>query len=185
MGVDPGFANMGVSVLEWNGPGTPIQAIAGYVVSTDKKDADRVTSDDTRRMRMLWMNLEQTIKTYQPHIIGVEAYTVYKPTQGGSQGKGTGWKALFAYAMTCTMSFSHNIPLKVFMPTDLKRRVASKVDASKVDVERALAARGIDLSAVLADLPGGKHEHAADAAGHGLMALADYVQETCQIDNLL
>lgn len=173
LGIDPGFANMGVGVLDWPNPpdGKP-QIIEAYVVST-KKGKGKVTEDDLRRMQMLWLNIEQSIHEFKPDVIGVEVYTVYKPSQGG-QGKGAGWKALFAYAMTCSMAFKYDIPVINYMPADLHRRVSDASYASKTAVEQGVIRRTAGLEDILEGIPQSKHEHAADACGHGLMALVDH-----------
>lgn len=179
MGVDPGFASMGVAVIEWGGPGTTPTVLDAYVVRTTKGRgaALRVTEDDVRRMQVLWLNLEQTFQEHKPDALGVETYTVYKPTQGGHAGKGAGWKALYAYGMTCAMAFKYAVPLYPFLPSDLHRRVGDPKAASKLAVEHGVLRRTAGLDTILEGLPTNQHEHAADACGHALMALADHAAQ--------
>lgn len=176
VGVDPGFASLGVGVLRINAespPGTLPEVVEAYVATTQKsRRARRITDDDVRRMQALWLNIFQTIDEYKPQVIGVECYTVYKPTQGGHAGKGSGWKALFAYAMTCAVGFGADIPVLAFTPTELKRGVCGRPDADKLDVEQGLYTKVSGLQQALAGLPAGMHEHAADAVGHAYLALA-------------
>lgn len=175
LGIDPGFAKLGLAVLEYEPSAGPPRVIEATVVTTTKSSkAERTTEDDVQRMQTLWRNIEQFVVQYKPDVIGVEVYTVYKPTQGGHKGKGAGWKALFAYGMACGAAFAHDIPLRVYLPSDLKRRVASRVDASKLDVERSLYNLTSNLPTILAGIPPSAHEHAADAVGHALMALTDW-----------
>lgn len=167
-----------MAVLDWEeGAGKP-NVVMATVVVTEKavRGHDRISHDDVRRMQLLWMNLQQAVIEYAPQIIGVETYTVYKPTQGGRAGKGTGWKAGWGYALACGAGFAHNIEVIPFQPRDLKRRVAGGQSAGKLDVEEALYDRLTGLEDALADLPPNKHEHAADAAGFALLALAHTLQ---------
>jgi len=175
LGIDPGFASMGIGVADWGGPGHTPEIIEAFVVST-KKGKGKVTYDDVRRMNILWLNIEQSIAEFKPDVIGVEVYTVYKPSQGG-QGKGAGWKALYAYAMTCAMAFKYDIPVYPYMPADLHRRIGNPDAASKYAVEKGVLARSAGLQPLLDGIPSAKHEHAADACGHALMALADFAKE--------
>lgn len=175
LGIDPGFASMGFGVIDWVA-GTPPHVYDAFVVTT-RKGAGKATQDDIRRMQILWLNIEQAIHEYQPDVIGIETYTVFGNPRGRA-GKGTGWKALHGYSMSCAMAFKYDIPVLPFMPADLKRRVANNTSATKTDVERALGTRVTGLPEALAGLPSSVHEHAADACGHGLMALADHAQQS-------
>jgi Holliday junction resolvasome RuvABC endonuclease subunit len=168
---------MGVGVVETDSPNAP-KVVEAFVVKTIKgKGSGKITDDDVRRMQILWLNIEQSILEYKPDVIGVEVYTVYKPSQGGHRGKGTGWKALYAYAMTCAMAFKHDIPVLPFMPADLHRRVGNPKEASKFAVQQGVNRRTAGLQTVLDNIPISQHEHAADACGHGLMALSDFSKE--------
>lgn len=176
---------MGVGVLEWDPtpandepscPANKPRVLEAYVVATSKSHrAERVVQDDVRRMQELWLNLRQSVTEHNPDVFGVEAYTVYKPTQGGHAGKGAGWKALYAYAMTCAIAFEVDRPIYSFRPADMKRALAANVSASKVDVEQALYLQVTGLEEALAGLPTNVHEHAADAVAHALLALRTHV----------
>lgn len=165
---------MGLAVVEFDGTTpTPVDA---WVIATHKgrSGADRVTEDDARRMQMLWFAIDSAIAEHHPDVIGVEAYTVYKPTQGGHAGKGAGWKAIYAYAMACSAAFAHGLEVRVYLPSDLKRRVGRATDASKGAVQQALVASMPAAAAVFERTAATNREHAADAMGHALMTVVDH-----------
>lgn len=178
MGVDPGFASLGVGVLRFDTdqPNVAPEVLDAYVVKT-KKSKGPVLADDLQRMHQLWMNVEQSVQEFKPDVMGVEAYTVHKPGQGGHAGKGVGWKAIYMYSMTCGIAFAHGIPIRNYMPADLHRRIGVSQRASKASVEAGVRRITANIDALLEGIPGGSHEHACDACGHGLMALTDYVNE--------
>lgn len=172
-----------MAVLDYT-PGEKPKVVIATVVVTNKgtRGTERISFDDVRRMQLLWMNMEQFAVQYAPDVMGVETYTVYKPTQGGHAGKGTGWKAGFGYALACGVGFAHDIEVIPFLPADLKRRVAGHKSADKLDVEQALYGRVTGLEDALEGIPPRFHEHAADAVGHGLLALA-HIQKEAEADD--
>lgn len=167
LGVDPGFAHMGVAVVDEHR-----NVVDAFVVGTKKTSnkARRVTDDDVDRMNLLWLNINQAVIDHQPEAVGVETYTVFKPGQGG-HGKGAGWKAVFAYAMTCSVAFSYKIPVYAFRPTDLKQKVAGWTSAGKQDIEDAVRRSVGGAAEALDRIPASAREHAADAIGHALLTL--------------
>lgn len=171
LGVDPGLQNMGLAVLETVPGELPKLLDLAVIVTKKTKDKRRrVTDDDVDRMNLLWLNIHQLVVDFDPEAVGVETYTVFRPGQGG-HGKGAGWKAVFAYAMTCAVAFEHKIPVYAFRPTDMKRKIAKNASADKRDVEDAVRPLVQNLDEFLATIPDGAHEHATDALGHALCAL--------------
>lgn len=174
-GVDPGLRRVGMAVVDApQTPDQPYKIIDAFVIGT-AKHANRkrkVIDDDVDRMNLIWINLQETVVKHEPDLIAVETYTVFKADQGG-HGKGAGWKALYAYAMTCAVGFARGIPVRPFRPTDLKRRIGSNTSATKHDIEVAVRDRTDRLDEFLALIPGSDHEHAADAVGHAICALED------------
>ena len=164
MGVDPGIANVGVAVVETS----PLQVLEAYVVATKKTQSRnrRIVDDDQDRMRTIWVNLTETYTEYKPNALGVEAYTVYKPGQGG-QGKGAGWKALYAYVMTITLGFIHDIPVHGFTPKQLKLAIGA--DPTKAGTDQAVCAQVPNAAEYLAKLSAGSRNHAADAIACALV----------------
>lgn len=172
LGVDPGLAHMGVAVVETVDGQLP-KVLDAYVVGTKKTTSKsrKIVDDDVDRMNLLWLNLHETVHEFQPQCVGIETYTVFKPGQGG-QGKGAGWKALYAFAMAAAIGFELKIPVFSFRPSDMKRQIASVITASKDDVEAAVRRQVQNLDEFLSLIPAGNREHAADAVGHALCALA-------------
>lgn len=169
MGVDPGLARVGVSVLETTE--TRPRVLDMYVVGTSKGEGKR-TDDDVARMQLIWANLERTFNEFAPQMVAIEAYTVFKPGQGG-QGKGAGWKALYAYAMACALGFSRGVVVRSFMPAELKLGVTQSRTAGKSEVEQALYGLVDGMSTFLDVTPPQDREHAADAVGHALLGIRE------------
>lgn len=171
LGVDPGLAHMGVAVVETVEGELP-RVLDAYVVGTKKTTSKsrKVVDDDIDRMNLLWLNLHESAHEFQPNCVGIETYTVFKPGQGG-QGKGAGWKALYAFAMAAAIGFEHKIDVFSFRPSDMKRQITGVVTASKDDVEDAVRAKVQNLDEFLSLIPSNNREHAADAVGHALCAL--------------
>lgn len=165
---------MGVCLLESQPAGLPV-LLDAYVTSTKKTSnrSRKVTDDDVDRMNLLWLSVQSTADEFKPDVVGVETYTVFRPSQGG-HGMGAGWKAVFAYAMTCAVAFERGLPVYAFRPTDMKRKIAANVSATKVDVEQAVRRQVGNLDVFLERTPENAHEHLADAVGHALCALAKH-----------
>lgn len=171
MGVDPGLAHMGVAVIETVEGALP-RVLEAYVVATKKNSSKtrKVVDDDVDRMNLLWLNLHESVHDFDPIAVGIETYTVFKPGQGG-QGKGAGWKALYAFAMAAAVGFERKMKVYSFRPSDMKRKITGVVTSSKDDVEAAVRERVSNLDEFLETIPVNNREHAADAVGHALCAL--------------
>lgn len=175
LGVDPGFAHMGMTILKYDSNTSLIQVVDSFVIGTNpSKKAAKVANDDVARMRVLWAAVKQAFVDYPIECVGVETYTVFDNAK--NKGKGVGWKAGWLYSITCAVAFEHNATVYPFSPADLKRRMASKVSASKDDIENAMCQHLPDLNQFLNQTSPSLREHAADSAGHALMALKDYAK---------
>lgn len=171
MGVDPGLGSVGVAVLEQVGYAAP-RVLFLTVTTTEKatkKDRVglRVSTDDKRRYREIWDDLDAVAEQHKPNALAVEVYEPY-----GKQG-GTAWKCAVVYGMLYGFAFSQDLVIMPFRATDLKQKITNKKSASKEDVEHALESQIMGLKDSLAVFPKTKHEHAADAAGHALMGLRE------------
>ena len=174
LGVDPGFAETGVVILERERPGSPIQAVLARHIKTEKMKRKlrvnfRVTTDDQRRWKEIWGALDAIRGMYEPYALGVEAY-VLNPRQKGSI---FGIKTLGVYTGVLWWGWSRNMYAAGFLPQDLKRRFCGKQSASKKEVEDSILQQVIGLAELLGEIPETLHEHIFDAAGHAVLVLEE------------
>ena len=162
MGVDPGFASMGLAVLD----GTSL--VACDVVKTAKERAPRaqlrVSVDDARRMGELCAAIESMVEDSGAGAVAVEVFTVVPGKMaGGAVKTAMAYGALYALARARGLLW---LPL---VPTDLKRALCGRASASKGEVQHAVEARIAGATEALARLAKGKREHAADAMASALV----------------
>ena len=172
LGCDPGMAFFGIAILEKEGK-NPVRLVSVKVLATKKADKKvmrdlRIAADDQRRLREFWDHLSREIETREPNGMGVESYALFPGQLGGNS-----WKVSFAFQMAVCCGWSHGILPMVFRPDDLKRRLLGKNAGTKGAVEERLCAEVTGLRDALDALPKTKREHAADAAGHALLAIEE------------
>lgn len=173
MGIDPGFAHLGLAVVTRQKPGDPLRLVTLEVVETSKAPKKamrdlRVAADDQRRLRHFWNRLESVIAAYLPQAIGVESYAPWPGQMGGNA-----WKVALAYQLSVCVGWAHGVLPMTFRPDDLKRRLLGKNAGTKGEVEQGLCAEVTGLRDALDALPKTKREHAADAVGHALLAIEE------------
>jgi len=93
-----------------------------------------------------------------------------------SRGWGGAAKTMLVYGMTLAAAYAVNVPVYIFNPSDLKKRVGKRASASKSDVAFMLQQRIPNLKETVESRlkAKGKHEHVYDSTGHGLLALVEY-----------
>ena len=173
LGIDPGFAHLGLAVVTRPEPGAPLRLLTLEVVETSKAPKKvmrdlRVAADDQRRLKHFWDRLELVIAAYMPQAIGVESYAPWPGQMGGNA-----WKVALAYQLSMCVGWAHRLLPLSFRPDDLKRRLLGKNAGTKVAVEHRLCAEVAGLRDALDALPKTKREHAADAVGHALLAIEE------------
>lgn len=181
MGVDPGWANMGIVVLEQT-IGGPVKCLLAKHIKTEsenKKAKIRVSVDDARRLKEIWYAIALAAEEAGPiQAISAEAYAPFKGRMGGNA-----WKSAMGYAVVHCYGFSQNILVHPGLPSDLKRGFGLSKSASKDEVGDALQAKIEGLREILyaprkvggslLNIPEGSHEHVTDAAGHAFLGLMD------------
>ena len=186
VGVDPGFATMGITILEQEQGSRP-RALLAKVVETEKLAGKRkalmetrVSTDDQRRLSELWYGLEESVQDPEkrPFLVGLEAYRPFK-----GKGGGNAWKSAIGYGLASAWARHRGWPLMVFLPDDLKRAFGlggqripgtkKRVKVSKEEVEAAMCKKVDGLRELLDQLHKDDREHAADAAGHAYLALVE------------
>jgi orotidine-5'-phosphate decarboxylase len=122
MGVDPGMANVGITVIKLVDPMSPPQAMEARVLHTEKASkkelrSTRMAGDDQRRMLEQWRALGELADQYKPLVVlGVEAYSPWAGRMGGNA-----WKVGLAYQLVCCFAWSRGVQPFVFTSGDLKR----------------------------------------------------------------
>lgn len=171
MGVDPGMASTGITILKKE-PHQKPQCLAMEVVRTkkaEKKDRRglRVTADDSRRMREIWNGLADMATTWSPQALAFEVYSPYR-AQGG-----TAWKAARVEGAVQMFGLERQMLVLPFLPQDLKRGFCGKVGASKEAVLEAMCLKVDSLEEMVQGFPKTLREHVADAAGHAYLAFEE------------
>jgi Holliday junction resolvasome RuvABC endonuclease subunit len=172
MGIDPGFASLGMAVLERT-PQGKVRLLAVRVLETKKGSKKamrdlRVAADDQRRLREFWEGLQRYLTEFSPKAMGVESYAPWPGQMGGNA-----WKVAFAYQMAVCAGWAHGLLPMTFRPDDLKRRLLGKNSGTKGDVEKALASQVEGFTEALEAISKTKREHAADAVGHAYLAMEE------------
>lgn len=170
LGVDPGFANTGLAVVEVS-PTPKLIALRFLETSKSSKKAMRdirVSADDQRRLRSIWDALSETIEQYHPNAIGVESYALFPGQLGGNS-----WKVALAYQLSVCVGWKYGVLPMVFRPDDLKRRFLGKNAGTKLAVEDVLKVLVLGFKDALLEFPKTKREHVTDAVGHAVLALEE------------
>lgn len=134
----------------------------------------RVTNDDQRRYREQWQFMTKVANTYNPYAVGVEAFVT-------NQAASNAWKVTIIYGGVLFWAWERGMYACGFLPSDIKRRFAGKLSASKGDVGVAIKSEIQDVDQCIAKIPAGQQEHVFDAAGHATLVL----DETDRIRSML
>lgn len=161
MGIDPGFAHLGVSVAEVDA--TSIRFKVARVITTEKntKKANvRVASDNTDRVRCLAHELIDLVGEWDPEVICAESLSAMRNASAAAKNAMT-WGAIVAIADAA------GIPIVELSPQDIQRGIGGPKSPTKAQIQ----ARMEELQPELAGLwPRGERggtgliEHAADSA---------------------
>lgn len=167
VGIDPGFATTGVAVMEM-GDAEPQVLHLGVIktAKASKKDRNglRVSVDDQNRLSVIWDRLIDVCDEFRPHVF---AFEVFSPRPG----RVTGLKTMLVCGMVQGLAKHYGRPLFPFIPADIKIDLTGKKTSSKEAVEDALSVAVGGWDAMMAPIPKGQREHAADAAGHAYLAI--------------
>lgn len=162
LGLDPGFAALGVARLDLVGDGEHVEALAVIrTTPSTRKAAVLATEDNVRRILELAAALEQWV-TSDTLALCVEAQS-WPRSASASAKVGMGWGVIGALAER------HGLPVLQASPAESKRAVAGSPTASKADVQAALVARYGALP-----LPKARthQEHACDALAAAVAVLS-------------
>jgi len=166
IGIDPGFANIGMSIVAKRGS----QFFSlGFVTFTTKKDkiertqGIRVADDDVRRTSEIYLAVKEAATLNEVQLAGIESFAPFT-------GKG-GWKATLGYAAAICALRSLDIPIYTFSPGDIKVLITDKKSSTKQDVRDYIESRYIkDIN-----WPGPKTklEHQGDATAAAILVIVE------------
>lgn len=170
LGIDPGFAKVGLSIVEYFSG--KVRVLATKLIITEKESKKvrvnlRATIDDQRRYREIYQELISFAEPFALSAIAAEAYTVT-----GARG-GNAWKAAVVFGGICFWAMCNGIYIAPFLPLDLKSRFCDVKNASKLDVENALRKEVIGFDVEINKYSKTKREHISDATGHAILLLEE------------
>lgn len=169
IGIDPGFANLGISLIEMD-HNERLYLLEGEVVSTKKatsKARIRACDDLARRGSEItdvlnrFMSVDGVIAVACEGLLGSGAI-------GGAHSRmlmGYGWGLVQGAAA------ARSLPLLQTGPKAVKKALCGNVSASKTDVASAACRRVTGLEGALEGLTKSKREHLADAAAAAIVCL--------------
>lgn len=173
IGVDPGFASMGVAILEHGYPSGRLVVRSAKVLESKKADkktlqAIRVADDDSRRMLGFWDELLTVIRSSGAVAMGLEQWRPFPGQMGGNA-----WKVGAAAQMAQCAGWACGIRPVWFLPSDLKRRFLGQQAGDKNRIGYAILQHVDGLAELMASVARGKHEHIYDAVGLAVLALEE------------
>jgi Holliday junction resolvasome RuvABC endonuclease subunit len=169
LGVDPGFANIGVMGINLLSHGAKAMFADAIITKSEGKKRNlRQESDDTRRLEQIRVEFGVVVDNVQPQVAAFERVPRIRMNPTATRQCALGWSTMW------TVCRERGIPVLVFEPEDIKYEVCKDRGASKTDMVKALQAR----------FPGFKGwpdtkkiEHICDAGGAALLARRDPVVE--------
>ena len=181
LGIDVGLRRFGVAAVLVEEGQPRLQGVWCFrTEKSNKKSQVLASSDNVRRGRELWDMLEQNNWAMtQFHGDHPESYwfngasCICCEAESHPRNASAAAKVALAKGILIAWSECHQIPLVEVSVTQIKMATAGKASASKLEVQEGVARRvGFEnLPELLAAMPKGQREHAADAAGAVIASL--------------
>jgi crossover junction endodeoxyribonuclease RuvC len=165
LGVDPGLANMGWSVVELAAWGEKL--IEAGVLRTEPSDKKRkvlASDDNVRRGRNMAEALISVMKRHSISAICAESMSFPRSSSASA-------KMALCWGSLVTLSVLQNLPIIQASPQEIKKTLCGKNNASKDDVEEAVKKRYGDIDQMLLSVAPSCREHAYDSIGATVTAL--------------
>lgn len=172
LGVDPGFADMGVALLRLGKTSDQDDVVGMWHVSTtpsSKKSRVLAADDNTDRLRCIAASLRGITDRYAP--TGVSLVT--SESLSAARNAASSAKVASAWGVVVAQAEVRSLPILQTLPQPLKLLVAGTKTASKTEVQQALRAKYPRLESKLFSVqqgvfvdkavPAGKLEHPYDA----------------------
>lgn len=160
IGVDPGFASIGLAVVEL-GPEGKDHVVALNLLRTEKSSAKKqvlATDDNVRRAREIVLEIKSVMDRPGCNIVGICAESMSFPRNSSAAAK-------MAMTWGILVALVGDKPIFQCSPQELKLRVAGSKQATKEDVKSALVSRFGPGLLDLVKAPPSQHEHVFDALG--------------------
>ena len=166
LGVDPGFANIGLMAIKLRGVSTAI-ALSTFLILTKKPSAKkrkmREADDDTRRLCEIEVQFRAILDEVKPDLVAMERVPRLRNATANRQCA-LAWGAMHAICR------EGKIPVLIYDTDEIKVKVTGNKQASKAQMVAGLKAifptfKGWPMTA--------KVEHVADAGGAALCAEND------------
>jgi len=165
LGIDPGFANIGLMVTKVY-PGGRREVKSVHFISTlpaSKKRGIRQMDDNTRRLEEIRVAFKGIVATTCPNIVAMEQVPRLRNPAANSQCA-LAWAAMWGHAR------DKGLPVLVYTVEDIKVRVTGKKQASKVNMVNGLQG----IFPTFTGWPDtARVEHICDAGGAALCAESD------------
>jgi crossover junction endodeoxyribonuclease RuvC len=161
LGVDPGFASLGLAAVELAGDVRPLEAWVVRTEPSSRKRAVRASEDNVRRCVELATALEAAVTRWKP--VALAAETMSWPRNAGAAAK-----VALAWGVLVALAHRHGLPLVQASPPDVKRALLGRKSAAKEEMIAEVERRWPEL-----ELPSQVtlQEHAADAVAVVLACL--------------
>ena len=167
LGVDPGFAFFGLSVVQLLPDAERIVWVDVIrTQKTDKKREVRAADDNFHRAQVIAAELHAVVKQHCPVAIAAEAAS--DPRNASAAGK-----IRMAWGVLADLCYVYQLPLVQVSPQDIKKALCGDKSASKEEVRAALEGRYSGQFDVFKarfpparpPKPNGQWEHGFDATG--------------------
>lgn len=180
LGIDSGFATMGLAVVERAPLGESMHKLVHLEFhGTEKVEKKarrmiRACTDDARRVLEMVGAVEQVVREHEARgrpiqAIAVEWFAPNPRQKGFASG---GWKAAISVGAVMGLACGRRLPVLEQLPGDIKSLVGDR-GASKAEVEAWLVANLRGFREAIARIPRSKREHPSDAAAHALVGLLE------------
>jgi Holliday junction resolvasome RuvABC endonuclease subunit len=155
LGIDPGFANVGISVVQLD----PRLVVAMRVFRTQKTAVRKVSDDNLQRATEISKMLFALYDEFPAIKIVCAESMSYPPNAGTATKMSLCWGVLAAFVQQRDLAFIENTP------QEIKKRVCGNKSASKEEVKTSIKALfpSQDLDTLHLKLAAGLHEHIYDA----------------------
>ena len=121
LGIDPGLAIVGWSIIDFDKDGNPIPVDFGAIIT----EKDKTTSE---RLKEIYEDMTTIVEKYEPEICGIETLLFYNnATTAIVVGEARG--------IVLLVLEQHNIPIREFTPLQIKDAVTGYGKADKKQVQ--------------------------------------------------
>jgi len=170
MGVDPGFATMGLTLVQLNRDPMYDEVLTLQVFRTQKSSKKQkvlAADDNVRRCRELVRYTRPWIKEQG----GAELVVICAEAMSFPRSSSAAAKVAMAWGMITTFAELHNLPILQASPKEIKKATTGRTSATKEEVEEALQIKyrmkpkDKVVSEFYRSVPKSAREHAWDALG--------------------